>query len=123
VTVVKIYLTATEFTDGSNKRLVARNADLIGQTITNLRRSGDAAVSLSWAVDAALTLADLDQLKASVEAYVMAHAVSWKPAVTMTVTSTDASKVGGDAARGARTQARTGYCVHVHVRRWRWGSR
>jgi hypothetical protein len=81
ITVSKVYLLYSEFVDGSNKRVISRNADLISQNIFNFRRSGDLLMTSKYWVEMSVSSTMLANLKAAVETFVIERAVSWKPSV------------------------------------------
>jgi len=118
VTVAKIYLMATEFVDASNRRVIARNADLVGQTIVNLRRSGEANITLKWSVDAAVSTAQLRALRDAVVGYIQTNAVCWKPVLTFTLNALDGNKMELVLSVGGTVRG----CVCAFARCWGSGD-
>lgn len=74
-----------------DKRLVVRNSDIYGMTITNRRYSSNASLSVNVAVDQGATAAQLRALHEAVKAHVQALPLEWRPGVSMVVGATDAA--------------------------------
>lgn len=93
--VSQVFVVTSEFNDlASGKRIIARNADLTGMTITNLRRSPNAAFTSKFVLDASCATPEaLSALHGSVTAHVKARPLDWKPACAMSVTFIEPNKV------------------------------
>ncbi|RYF36737.1 MAG: mechanosensitive ion channel family protein, partial [Cytophagaceae bacterium] len=70
LTVAKLNLLTTEFTDGTNKRLIMRNSELGAQPIFNMRRSGEAAIVIKFWVNANISMQAVDALSKTLSQYV-----------------------------------------------------
>ena len=77
----------------SHKKVMARNADIITFSITNLRHSTNACVQPQFSVDHSLTGEMFNTLVAKVKAYLLANSFDWKPDVQCNVEHADSNKV------------------------------
>jgi small-conductance mechanosensitive channel len=77
----------------SHKRVMARNADIITFSITNLRHSTNACVQPQFSVDHSLTGEMFNTLVAKVKAYLLANSFDWKPDVQCNVEHAESNKV------------------------------
>jgi hypothetical protein len=107
----QINVLTTEFADGMGRRIIARNADLVTMTITNLRRSAAAVFSLKHTVDSSITASQLEEARrwcglaillitsraqtsrCSFEAYCRGRPLDWKPKVGLGVSASGLNTV------------------------------
>jgi hypothetical protein len=93
--VEQVHVLTSEFTElGTGRRLIARNADLTGMTVTNLRRSPNAAFSVRFLLEpGAVTPAVLRQLTDALTAHVRARPLEWRPGPSLSVSFADPNRV------------------------------
>lgn len=90
----KIFLLTTEFIDGTNRKIIARNSDLISQNIVNLKQSGSVSLSCKFTVTAGCATPEtLAQVKATVLQYLLDHGISWKPKLSLSVAASDGNRL------------------------------